>query len=71
LSSPDSTTLACSANAFTIPAFFSTARSITAASMPASSCSRTSARVAFIAERKPTLGMRRCSGIWPPSKPTL
>src|SRR5579863_9744192 len=39
--------------------------------MPDSSCSRTSARVAFMCERKPTFGMRRCSGIWPPSKPTL
>ena len=30
-----------------------------------------SAREAFIAERKPIFGNRRCKGIWPPSNPTL
>src|SRR4029077_1982032 len=30
-----------------------------------------SAREAFMAERKPVFGRRRCRGIWPPSKPTL
>ena len=30
-----------------------------------------SAREAFMAERNPTFGKRRCNGIWPPSNPTL
>jgi hypothetical protein len=35
------------------------------------SLSVSSARLAFMAERKPVFGNRRCSGIWPPSNPTL
>ena len=71
LISPDSTTFAWSANVGTMLAFFKASRSMTVPSILASSSRRTSARKAFMAERKPTLGMRRWMGIWPPSKPTL
>src|SRR5712671_136764 len=70
-SSPDTMTLARSACTETICAALRAARSITAALTAASSWRRTSARSSLIAERKPTFGMRRCKGIWPPSKPTL
>src|SRR5262249_55613171 len=71
LISPESTTLTRSVPSGTTPAFSRASRSTTAASTLASSCRRTSARERLRAERKPTFGIRRCSGIWPPSKPTL
>src|SRR5215217_178362 len=39
--------------------------------MAASWYRRTSSVSRFFRERKPTFGKRRCSGIWPPSKPGL
>jgi hypothetical protein len=68
---PESTTLALSASAGTTPAFFRPSRSTVSPSTRASSLSLTSARVTAMAERKPTFGIRRWMGIWPPSKPTL
>jgi hypothetical protein len=37
----------------------------------ARSDNRTSAVSLRVVETKPRFGSRRCSGIWPPSKPTL
>jgi hypothetical protein len=71
LISPDRITLARSVSAGTMLAASNAARSISSAFTFWRSVSVTSARVFLIAERKPTFGRRRCSGTWPPSKPTL
>src|SRR5690349_9974929 len=55
----------------TSPAFFRPARSISPPSTFERSPERTSAAFTIVVARKPRLGRRRCSGIWPPSKPTL
>src|SRR3954447_26076923 len=54
-----------------MPAAFSASRSISVASSACSSLVRTSAMSLRVGELKPRFGRRRCSGIWPPSKPTL
>src|SRR5258708_12288 len=63
--------LARFASAATSPAFFSPSRSIAPAPAFARSPERTSAAFVIVVARKPRLGRRRCSGICPPSKPTL
>src|SRR5688572_26118319 len=55
----------------TRPAFLRPARSIDSAPTLARSPERTSTAFSMVTARKPRLGRRRCSGIWPPSKPTL
>ena len=71
LSSPDLMTLTTLAIARTRPACLSTSRSTSAAPRRSRSDRVTSALYLREADLKPRLGRRRCSGIWPPSKPTL
>src|SRR5258708_2073229 len=68
---PHRITFAPSARCDTMPSALSAARSISVAFMRASSLVRTSGVSSRVGELKPRLGRRRCSGIWPPSKPTL
>src|SRR5919206_4408841 len=68
---PERITFAASAWRGTMPASLSVARSISPACRPCSSLVRTSAMSFLVGELKPRLGSRRCSGICPPSKPTL
>src|SRR5258708_6988300 len=68
---PDRITLAPRTRCDTMLSLFSTARSISAACMRCSSPVRTSAMSSRVGELKPRFGRRRCSGICPPSKPTL
>src|SRR5690606_3286522 len=63
--------LACRVSCGTILAAFRLSRSTTPPSTAASSDKRTSALKRAVRERKPIFGRRRCSGIWPPSKPTV
>src|SRR5581483_2586900 len=59
------------ARASTRPASRNAARSMVSPLTEASRYSSTSWLSRAILERKPTFGRRRCSGIWPPSKPAL
>src|SRR5581483_7647202 len=68
---PERITFAASASRGTMPSDFSAARSISAACIDCSSPVRTSATSLRVGDLKPRLGRRRCSGICPPSKPTL
>src|SRR5258708_7314580 len=68
---PERITFAPSARCDTMPSALSTARSMSVAFMRASSLVRTSGVSSRVGELKPRLGRRRCSGICPPSKPTL
>src|SRR3954462_15885270 len=68
---PERITFAPSARRGTMPASFSTWRLISEAPKSSSSLVRTSAMSSRVSELKPRLGRRRCSGICPPSKPTL
>ena len=55
----------------TRPACFSDSRSTSSAPRRSRSVSVTSALNFSRCDLKPRFGKRRCSGIWPPSKPTL
>ncbi len=68
---PDRMTLTLVTVAGTRWAFFRHSMSITASLGIASSCNRSSAVAAAMCDTNPHFGSRRCSGIWPPSKPTL
>src|SRR6185503_11410523 len=68
---PERMTFAASALRDTIPAALSAARSISATCIACRSPVRTSATSSRVGELKPRFGRRRCSGICPPSKPTL
>src|SRR5262249_8762890 len=70
LISPARITLALPADGGTTPAALSAARSMVSAPSLSRSDRRTSA-VSFRRETNPCFGSRRCSGICPPSKPTL
>src|SRR5579883_2986766 len=71
LISPFFTILARTARVSTRPAFLSAAKSITSPATESSLYNSTSHTSCAVRERKPTFGRRRCSGIWPPSKPGL
>src|SRR4029453_11232070 len=68
---PERMTFAASALRDTMPAALSAARSISATCMSCRSPVRTSATSSRVGELNPRFGRRRCSGICPPSKPTL
>src|SRR3954454_12833761 len=68
---PQRITFAPSARCDTMPSALSAARSMSVAFMRASSLVRTSGVSSRVGELKPRFGRRRCSGICPPSKPTL
>src|SRR6185369_7175578 len=68
---PERMTFAASALRDTMPAALSAARSISATCRSCRSPVRTSATSSRVGELKPRFGRRRCSGICPPSKPTL
>src|SRR6266545_3497979 len=70
-SSPDLITFAAFATDGTTPAALSASRSMSPTGIRARSESRTCAVSSFARDTNPRLGNRRCSGIWPPSKPTL
>src|SRR3982751_5205246 len=70
-SSPDLMTLTERTSWRTSPAAFSATRSISSPSRRCRSASVTSPAYLSCGDLKPRLGRRRCSGIWPPSKPTL
>src|SRR5581483_1268401 len=70
-SSPERITFAPSTSCGTTFSAFSAARSISVACIACRSLRRTSATASRESEVKPRLGRRRCSGIWPPSKPSL
>src|SRR5690606_15085738 len=67
---PEAMIFAFCARFETTPAALSAARSTVSPSKRSSSSTRTSARVSDWRETKPIFGRRRCSGIWPPTKPT-
>src|SRR5258708_33363665 len=68
---PERITLAASAPCGTIFSAFRAARSMSVACISSSSLVRTSAMSSRVRGVKPRFGRRRCSGICPPSKPTL
>src|SRR5688572_25572484 len=68
---PARITFADSADCATTPSALRAARSMSVAFMPSSESMRTSATSARVSDVKPRFGRRRCSGICPPSKPTL
>src|SRR5579859_1257817 len=71
LISPLSITLAESAACGTTPACFSTRISMSSTGSLSREDSLTSAVSPLVSDMKPRFGRRRCSGICPPSKPTL
>src|SRR5690606_4891604 len=71
VSSPDLMTFTTLASWPTRPACLRASTSTSAAPSLSSWASVTSALNFSEADLKPRLGRRRCSGIWPPSKPTL
>ena len=64
-------TFAASPSTARAPAAFSARGRCPSTGSFASSDRRTSAMSFCVRETKPRFGRRRCSGIWPPSKPTL
>src|SRR5207244_10438881 len=68
---PDLMTLTTRASSPTRPACLSVSRSTSSAASFCRSASVISALYFSETDLKPRLGRRRCSGIWPPSKPTL
>ena len=68
---PEAITFTRSARLLTSPEVLSAARSAVLPAKLSSSCTRSSSVRPFDCDTKPTFGRRRCSGIWPPSNPTL